>query len=167
MFAASSARTAAGKTTLIRMITGLVRPGEGTIRIEGFDVQRDRMKALGQVGAIVESPIFFPYMSGRDNLLNLAKLHAGIPKEKRAARVDEVLATVGLDGRGHDKVKTYSLGMKQRLGIAQALLGNPKLIILDEPSQRAGSDGDSRASQPDFEAEPGVRDHLFRIEPSA
>ncbi|WP_339321084.1 ABC transporter ATP-binding protein [Paenibacillus sp. FSL W8-0194] len=124
----------AGKTTLIRMITGLVRPGEGTIRIEGFDVQRDRMKALGQVGAIVESPIFFPYMSGRDNLLNLAKLHAGIPKEKRAARVDEVLATVGLDGRGHDKVKTYSLGMKQRLGIAQALLGNPKLIILDEPA---------------------------------
>lgn len=124
----------AGKTTLIRMITGLIRPEEGSIRIEGVDVQRDRMKALGQVGAIVESPIFFPYMSGRDNLLNLVKLHANIPKSERHSRVDEVLRIVGLDARGKDKVKTYSLGMKQRLGIAQALLGDPKLIILDEPA---------------------------------
>ncbi|MEC0370485.1 ABC transporter ATP-binding protein [Paenibacillus chibensis] len=124
----------AGKTTLIRMITGLIRPEDGNIRIEGFDVQRDRMKALAQVGAIVESPIFFPYMSGQDNLLNLVKLHANIPKEQRAPRVDEVLRIVGLEARGKDKVKTYSLGMKQRLGIAQALLGNPKLIILDEPA---------------------------------
>ncbi|BFH63500.1 ABC transporter ATP-binding protein [Paenibacillus azoreducens] len=124
----------AGKTTLIRMITGLIKPNAGSIRIEGFDVQRDRMKALGQVGAIVESPIFFPYMSGRDNLMNLVKLHAGIPKDKHASRVDEVLGIVGLQGRGEDKVKTYSLGMKQRLGIAQALLGNPTLIILDEPA---------------------------------
>lgn len=124
----------AGKTTLIRMITGLIRPEDGNIRIEGFDVQRDRMKALAQVGAIVESPIFFPYMSGQDNLLNLVKLHANIPKEQRTPRVDEVLRIVGLEARGKDKVKTYSLGMKQRLGIAQALLGNPKLIILDEPA---------------------------------
>ncbi|MDR0270903.1 ABC transporter ATP-binding protein [Paenibacillus sp.] len=124
----------AGKTTLIRMITGLIRPGEGTIRIEGVNVQKDRIRALGQVGAIVESPIFFPYMSGRDNLMNLVKLHADISKNKRAYRVDEVLKTVGLESRGNDKVKTYSLGMKQRLGIAQALLGNPKLIILDEPA---------------------------------
>ncbi|MFU1794885.1 ABC transporter ATP-binding protein [Paenibacillus azoreducens] len=124
----------AGKTTLIRMITGLIKPNAGSIRIEGFDVQRDRMKALGQVGAIVESPIFFPYMSGRDNLMNLVKLHAGIPKDKHASRVDEVLGIVGLQGRGEDKVKTYSLGMKQRLGIAQALLGNPTLIMLDEPA---------------------------------
>lgn len=124
----------AGKTTLIRMITGLIKPNAGSIRIEGFDVQRDRKKALGQVGAIVESPIFFPYMSGRDNLMNLVKLHAGIPKDKHASRVDEVLGIVGLQGRGEDKVKTYSLGMKQRLGIAQALLGNPTLIILDEPA---------------------------------
>ncbi|WNQ10110.1 ABC transporter ATP-binding protein [Paenibacillus aurantius] len=124
----------AGKTTLIRMMTGLIRPDNGTIRLNGFDIRRDRIQAMNGAGAIVESPIFFPYMSGRDNLLNLAKLHADLPKDKRAARVEEVLGIVGLDGRGGDKVRTYSLGMKQRLGIAQALLGNPRLILLDEPA---------------------------------
>ncbi|MGG4043594.1 ABC transporter ATP-binding protein [Paenibacillus favisporus] len=124
----------AGKTTLIRMMTGLIKPGSGSIRIDGTDVGRERVKALSRVGAIVESPIFFPYMSGRDNLLNLARLHPNVPGTERKARVEEALSIVGLSGRGSDKVKTYSLGMKQRLGIAQALLGDPRLIILDEPA---------------------------------
>ncbi|MBT2291100.1 ABC transporter ATP-binding protein [Paenibacillus albidus] len=125
----------AGKTTLIRMITGLIKPDSGQIRIDGVDVRQDRIAALSRVGAIVESPIFFPYMSGRDNLLNLARLHGNLhTSAQRKTRVEEVLAIVDLSGRGRDKVKTYSLGMKQRLGIAQALLGSPKLIILDEPA---------------------------------
>ncbi|WP_183581402.1 ABC transporter ATP-binding protein [Paenibacillus rhizosphaerae] len=124
----------AGKTTLIRMITGLIKPGDGSIRIDGTDVGRERVKALSRVGAIVESPIFFPYMSGRDNLLNLVRLHPNVPGTERRARVEEALSIVGLSERGSDKVKTYSLGMKQRLGIAQALLGDPRLIILDEPA---------------------------------
>lgn len=124
----------AGKTTLIRMMTGLIKPGGGSIRIDGTDVGRERVKALSRVGAIVESPIFFPYMSGRDNLLNLARLHPNVPGSERKARVEEALSIVGLSQRGSDKVKTYSLGMKQRLGIAQALLGDPRLIILDEPA---------------------------------
>ncbi|MET3848059.1 ABC-2 type transport system ATP-binding protein [Paenibacillus sp. OAE614] len=124
----------AGKTTLIRMMTGLIKPGGGSIRIDGTDVGRERVKALSRVGAIVESPIFFPYMSGRDNLLNLARLHPNVPGTERKARVEEALSIVGLSERGSDKVKTYSLGMKQRLGIAQALLGDPRLIILDEPA---------------------------------
>ncbi|WP_163876512.1 ABC transporter ATP-binding protein [Paenibacillus favisporus] len=124
----------AGKTTLIRMMTGLIKPGSGSIRIDGTDVGRERVKALSRVGAIVESPIFFPYMSGRDNLLNLARLHPNVPGTERKARVEEALSIVGLSQRGSDKVKTYSLGMKQRLGIAQALLGDPRLIILDEPA---------------------------------
>ncbi|MGN7166071.1 ABC transporter ATP-binding protein [Paenibacillus cellulositrophicus] len=124
----------AGKTTLIRMMTGLIKLGGGSIRIDGTDVGRERVKALSRVGAIVESPIFFPYMSGRDNLLNLARLHPNVPGAERKARVEEALSIVGLSERGSDKVKTYSLGMKQRLGIAQALLGDPRLIILDEPA---------------------------------
>ncbi|WP_145137703.1 ABC transporter ATP-binding protein [Paenibacillus sp. Y412MC10] len=124
----------AGKTTLIRMMTGLIKPGSGSIRIDGTDVGRERVKVLSRVGAIVESPIFFPYMSGRDNLLNLARLHPNVPGTERKARVEEALSIVGLSERGSDKVKTYSLGMKQRLGIAQALLGDPRLIILDEPA---------------------------------
>jgi ABC-2 type transport system ATP-binding protein len=124
----------AGKTTLIRMITGLIKPNAGQIRIGGVNVQQERIKALSQVGAIVESPIFFPYMTGRDNLLNLARLHPNLSTADRNTRVKEVLAIVDLSERGKDKVKTYSLGMKQRLGIAQALLGHPELIILDEPA---------------------------------
>ncbi|NEW04789.1 ABC transporter ATP-binding protein [Paenibacillus sp. SYP-B3998] len=124
----------AGKTTLIRMITGLIKPNAGQIMIAGVNVQQERIKALSQAGAIVESPIFFPYMTGRDNLLNLARLHPNLSAAQRKDRVEEVLAIVGLSQRGADKVKTYSLGMKQRLGIAQALLGYPELIILDEPA---------------------------------
>lgn len=124
----------AGKTTLIRIAMGLVKPSQGDVLVLGHSVTRQRSKALGRVGAIVENPIFFDHMSGRGNLKNLVKLHPNIPKPERNNKVEEVLHLVGLKERGDDKVGTYSLGMKQRLGIAQALLGDPEVIILDEPA---------------------------------
>lgn len=124
----------AGKTTLIRMMTGLIAPTAGEIRISGFSVQKERRQALRRLGAIVESPIFFPYMSGRQNLQNLARLHPDLAKAQQKKKVEEVLEVVGLADRGQDRVDTYSLGMKQRLGIAQALLGTPDIILLDEPA---------------------------------
>lgn len=124
----------AGKTTMIRLLTGLIKPNEGEILINGIDVTNNRKEALINLGAIVESPIFFNYMTGKEVLSNLIRLHPNIPKKKRENRVEEVLKIVNLDKRGNDKVSTYSLGMKQRLGIAQALLGNPEIIILDEPA---------------------------------
>jgi len=125
----------AGKTTLIRVMTGLIRPDSGDILIGGRSVVREREAAVANVGAIVESPIFFPYMTGRENLDNLALLHPNLPDRKaRKRRIEEVLEVVRMDKRADEKVKTYSLGMKQRLGIAQALLGDPQLLILDEPA---------------------------------
>lgn len=123
-----------GKTTLIRMITGLIYPTKGQILIKQHDVASNRKDAMVNIGAIVESPIFFPYMTGQENLINLARLHESIPKEKRHEQVKRVLNIVGLKGREHDKVRTYSLGMNQRLGIAQSLLGDPPVLILDEPA---------------------------------
>ncbi|MGY0374756.1 ABC transporter ATP-binding protein [Clostridium sp. JNZ J1-5] len=123
-----------GKTTTIRMITGLISPTKGEILISGNNVAKDRRTALIKLGAIVESPIFFPYMSGRKNLQNLARLNPNMTRKKQLGKVEEVLDIVGLQDRAKDKVKTYSLGMKQRLGIAQALLNNPDIVILDEPS---------------------------------
>jgi ABC-2 type transport system ATP-binding protein len=123
-----------GKTTLIRALTGLISPTKGEIFVNGVNVQTNKRKALQQVGAIVESPVFFPYMSGRRNLMNLARLTEGITSENIKEKVNDVLKVVGLEGRADDKVNNYSLGMKQRLGIAQALLGDPLFIILDEPS---------------------------------
>lgn len=124
----------AGKTTLIRMLTGLIRPTKGEILIENQSVVHQRELALEHVGAIVESPIFFPYMTGRDNLRNLARLHHMDSKSAVNEKVQEVLQIAGLEDRADEKVRTYSLGMKQRLGIAQSLLGNPDLLILDEPA---------------------------------
>lgn len=125
----------AGKTTLIRVMTGLIRPDSGDVRIGGRSVAQEREAAVLHVGAIVESPIFFPYMTGRENLHNLALLHPNLPdRVARDRRVREVLEIVRMDKRADEKVKTYSLGMKQRLGIAQALLGDPELLILDEPA---------------------------------
>lgn len=124
----------AGKTTLIRMLTGLIRPTKGEIFIEHHSVVHQRELALEHVGAIVESPIFFPYMTGRDNLRNLARLHRVHPKAVVDQKVQEVLHIVGLENRADEKVRTYSLGMKQRIGIAQSLLGDPELLILDEPA---------------------------------
>lgn len=121
----------AGKTTTIRIIAGLVRASAGQVKIFGHDVQRDRRQALEKVGAIVENPELYMYMTGRQNLRHFAKL-AGIAQIDE--RIDEVTALVKLDGRIDEKVKRYSLGMRQRLGLAQALLNQPKLLILDEPT---------------------------------
>jgi ABC-2 type transport system ATP-binding protein len=120
----------AGKTTTIRMLLGLIRPTGGSGSILGYDIVAERSKILPHVGAIVESPAFYPYLSGRDNLRVLARTAGG----EDSRRIAEVLDTVDLSGRAGDKVKTYSLGMKQRLAIAAALLNNPRIIFLDEPT---------------------------------
>ncbi len=119
----------AGKTTTIAMLLGLVRPTKGRVMVLGHDVQREPALALRRVGAMIEAPAFYPYLSGADNLHVLARA-GGIP----AARVKEVLETVELSDRARDKVATYSQGMKQRLAIAAALLPDPELIMLDEPT---------------------------------
>lgn len=120
----------AGKTTTIRMLVDLIRPTAGKVDICGYDVQREPERALRYVGSIVENPEVYTYLTGRENLEQFARMTPGIT----AARISEVVRTVGLEERIDDKVKTYSLGMRQRLGIAQALLGRPKLLILDEPT---------------------------------
>ncbi|MGF1647148.1 MAG: ATP-binding cassette domain-containing protein [Kineosporiaceae bacterium] len=117
-----------GKSTLIRMLLGLVRPTAGRATVLGSTVAHPTRYASG-VGALVEAPAFVPGLSGQANLLSLARLR-GLPRR----RVAEVLRTVGLDGREKDRVRTYSLGMKQRLGIAAALLPDPPLLLLDEPT---------------------------------
>lgn len=120
----------AGKSTTIRMLLGLVRPTHGRVFLLGLDMARHPLRALHKVGAIVESPAFYENFSGRDNLRMLASLSGGVAGK----RIDETLELVGLLKRGHDPVRTYSHGMRQRLGIAQALLPNPEFIILDEPT---------------------------------
>ena len=117
----------AGKTTTLRMLLGLVRPTSGDAAVLG--AAPGSPAALGRIGAMVEAPGLYPYLSGRDNLRVLAG-HAGAPPE----RVDAVLAEVGLAGRAGDRARTYSMGMKQRLGVAAALLKDPELLILDEPT---------------------------------
>ena len=119
----------AGKTTTMKMICGLSGITKGTIRICNYDMPKEQEKALANIGALIENPLMYPNMTGLDNLKYYASLYKNIKKEDiiKYARV------VGLEHRLKDKVKTYSLGMKQRLGIAQALLHSPKLLILDEP----------------------------------
>lgn len=124
----------AGKTTVMRMMTGLIQPSSGKIQIDSYNVTTQRQQAIARVGAIIESPVFFEYMTGRQVLRNLSRLHLTIQSKQREEHINKLLTTVGLEKRGDDKVKTYSLGMKQRLGIAQSLLGDPKLLLLDEPS---------------------------------
>jgi ABC-2 type transport system ATP-binding protein len=119
-----------GKTTTIRMLVDLIRPTEGTIQICGYDVQKHHDEALQYVGCIVENPELYPYLTGWENLEHFARMLPDADDE----RIQEVVAIVGMNQRIHDKVRTYSLGMRQRLGIAQALLGRPKLLILDEPT---------------------------------
>jgi ABC-2 type transport system ATP-binding protein len=120
----------AGKTTTIRMLVGLARPDHGRVRIAGFDVAHDFAKAMSRVGCIVESTDLYPYLTGRENLLHFARM---LP-DGAQARIPELARLVSLESRLDDRVATYSLGMRQRLGLAQALLGAPDLLILDEPA---------------------------------
>lgn len=120
----------AGKTTTIRMMTRLMYPTSGEIIIDGKSLADHYEEAISQVGVIVENPEMYKFLSGYKNLLHFARMHKGITKE----RIDEVVKQVGLEKRIHEKVGTYSLGMRQRLGLAQALLHRPKFLILDEPT---------------------------------
>ena len=120
----------AGKTTTMRPLTGLIHPDAGSIEILGRPFMRGDRQRLFEVGALVESPSFYPYLSGRQNLAALAAGGAATP----ARRIDELLELVDLRSRAGDKVSGYSLGMKQRLGIAGALLSDPQLLLLDEPA---------------------------------
>ena len=117
----------AGKTTTLRMALGLIRPTSGSATVLGSPAGEPAVTA--RVGALIEGPGFYPYLSGRDNLRTMAR-YRGLPD----AVADEALARVGLSDRGGDKFKSYSLGMKQRLGVAAALMGDPDLIVLDEPT---------------------------------
>ncbi len=127
----------AGKTTLIKMITGLSKMTSGEITICGVSITKDYEKAIRNVGAIIETPTMYSFMSGYQNLKYYANLYKDITKK----RIDEIVKLVGLESRIKDKVKTYSLGMKQRLGIAQALLHKPKILILDEPTNGLDPNG--------------------------
>jgi len=120
----------AGKSTTVGMVLGLIHPTAGKVELFGQDLATHRATALRRVGAIIEAPAFYPYLSGRDNLQAIAIAAGGVPKR----RIDELLGLVGLSDRAGHAYKTYSLGMKQRLGIASTLLTDPELVILDEPT---------------------------------
>lgn len=120
----------AGKSTTIRMLLSLIKPTEGDVFLFGYSLKKEREKALHSIGGIVEKPDFYLYLTANRNLEIVGALNGGTTRN----RVSEVLELVGLAQRASDKVKTYSHGMKQRLGIAQALLSDPQLVILDEPT---------------------------------
>ena len=120
----------AGKSTTIRMALGLVRPTSGRVRVLGYDMSHRPLRALKRIGAIIEAPAFYENFSGRQNLRMLAAMSGGAERQ----RIEMVLEIVGLRERASDQVRVYSHGMRQRLGIAQALLPNPEFIVLDEPT---------------------------------
>ena len=127
----------AGKTTIIKLILGLIKLTEGKVLINGYDIQNDFVNAINKVGAIVENPDLYMYLSGYDNLKLTANNYRNMTKE----RINEVIKIVGLEQRIKDKVSTYSLGMRQRLGIAEAIINNPELLILDEPTNGLDVEG--------------------------
>lgn len=127
----------AGKTTTIKLILGLQSITQGKVSINGYNIEKNFTKAIEKVGAIVENPDLYMYMSGIDNLKLIARMYKNVTKQ----RIDEVIKLVGLENRIKDKVSKYSLGMKQRLGIAQAILHKPNLLILDEPTNGLDPEG--------------------------
>ncbi len=120
----------AGKTTTIRMIVGLIEMSRGDVLVQGHSIKGDFVKAIRHIGGIIENPEFYPYMSGYDNLRQYQRMSDGVS----ITRIMEIVKLVGLQDAIHKKVRAYSLGMRQRLGIAQALLHNPSILILDEPT---------------------------------
>lgn len=126
----------AGKTTSIKLMLGLQSLSGGSVKILGYDIKKDFVKAIRQVGAIVENPDLYMYLTGYENL-KIASVFYQVDKN----RIDEVVRLVGLEDRIHDAVKNYSLGMRQRLGIAVAILHRPKLLILDEPMNGLDPEG--------------------------
>ena len=127
----------AGKTTTIKLILGLQTMSDGKVFINGYDVNEKFNKAIERVGAIVESPDMYMYLSGKKNLEMAARMYKGITKD----RINEVVKLVGLEARINDKVRKYSLGMRQRLGIAASLLNKPNLLVLDEPTNGLDPEG--------------------------
>ena len=127
----------AGKTTTIKLILGLQKIDKGTVKINGYDIKNDFEKAIERVGAIVENPDLYMYLSGYKNLQVISNLYKDIDKQ----RIDEVVKLVGLEARINDKVSKYSLGMRQRLGIGQAILHKPNILILDEPTNGLDPEG--------------------------
>lgn len=126
----------AGKTTIIKLILGLYRYDSGTVEINGYDLKKDFVKAISGVGAIIENPDLYMYMTGYENIMISAKIY-NIEKEQ----IDKVVKLVGLKDKINEKVSKYSLGMRQRLGIAQAIVHNPKVLILDEPTNGLDPEG--------------------------
>ena len=120
----------AGKSTTLRMIVGLSTPTSGKIMIDGYSITKDHVRAMSKVGCIIEGPDMYNYLSGLENLKMLSSMNKNVTKED----ISKAIKLVGMQNRINDKVSTYSLGMKQRLGLAQALIHKPKLLILDEPT---------------------------------
>lgn len=127
----------AGKTTTIKLILGLQKIDSGTVVINGYDIVKDFKKAIEKVGAIVESPDLYMYLSGLDNLKMIASMYNGVDSK----RIEEIVKLVGLENRIKDKVSKYSLGMRQRLGIAASLIHSPNVLILDEPTNGLDPEG--------------------------
>lgn len=127
----------AGKSTTLKMICGLTEITNGSIRVDGYDVKTNFVNAIKNVGAVIEVPQMYPYLSGRKNL----EIYANFYGKEAKNRINQVLDMVGMRNRANDKFGTYSLGMKQRIGIAQALLNKPKLLILDEPTNGLDPNG--------------------------
>ncbi|PMC37007.1 bacitracin ABC transporter ATP-binding protein [Bacillus sp. UMB0899] len=126
-----------GKTTILKMLVGLLKPTKGSIYIEQFDIQKDFEGAISKIGAIIETPIMYDFLSGYENLVQLFRMTDQFSYE----RIDEMIDLLRMDEYIYDKVQTYSLGMKQRLGLAQAMLHRPSILLLDEPTNGLDPEG--------------------------
>ncbi|WP_226528492.1 ABC transporter ATP-binding protein [Metabacillus niabensis] len=126
-----------GKTTILKMLVGLLKPTKGSITIHEFDLQKDFERAISNVGAIIENPIMYDFLSGYENLVQLFRMTDQFSYE----RIDEMIELLRMDKYINDKVHTYSLGMRQRLGLAQALLHRPSILLLDEPTNGLDTEG--------------------------